>query len=163
MHGFVPRFAATLLAVLALGAASAEALDFKPYEPGAFKQLRKAHAGRPFALHFWSVACPPCIAELPEWAKLARRKPGLDIVFVNVDPAADRARAEARLEKAGLGGGTHYAFADDFAERLYFEVDPSWRGELPYTAFVDAKGEAVTASGALDDPALKEWLSKTAP
>lgn len=156
-----PRLAATLLAVLALGAASAAALDFLPYGPGAFAQLRKAHAGRPFALHFWSAACAPCLAELSEWAKIAARKPGLDIVFVDVDPATERARAEARLEKAGLGGRTHYAFADDFAEPLYFEVDPSWRGELPYTALVDAQGKLLTAAGAVDDPTIVEWLAKT--
>lgn len=152
------------VAILALGllAAPAAALDFKPYGRGDFAKLRAAHAGRPFIAHFWSVVCPPCIAELPAWAKILQEKRGLDVVFVNTDSPAEQPRAAARLEKAGLSGVAHYGFADDFAERLYFEVDPTWRGELPYTALVDAKGGVVTVTGAADDPLIVEWLGKTA-
>jgi hypothetical protein len=36
-----------------------------------------------------------------------------------------------------------------------------WRGELPYTALVDAEGQLVTVTGAVDDPLIVEWLGKT--
>jgi thiol-disulfide isomerase/thioredoxin len=150
-----------LLALLACATASAAALDFKPYGRGVFAKLRETHAGRPFVAHFWSVTCPPCVAELPEWAKIVAQKQGLDVVFVNADQPGDQPRAAARLEKAGLAALIHYGFADDFADRLYFEVDPSWRGELPYTALVDAEGQLVTVTGALDDPLIVERLDKT--
>jgi thiol-disulfide isomerase/thioredoxin len=150
------------VALLALLAAPAAALDFKPYGRGDFAKLRAAHAGRPFVAHFWSVVCPPCIAELPAWTKILQEKRGPDVVFVNTDLAADQPRAAARLEKAGLSEATHYGFADDFAERLYFEVDPTWRGELPYTALVDAKGDLVTVTGAVDDPLIVDWLARSA-
>jgi thiol-disulfide isomerase/thioredoxin len=155
---------ALALAVLALLApqGAALALEFKPYGRGAFAQLRKDHGGKPLIVHFWSVTCPPCLVELPEWAKLLREKRGVDVVFVNTDQEDDRARAAMRIEKAGLSRAAHYAFAEEFAERLYFEVDKSWRGELPFTALVAPDGGLVTVTGAIDDPLIAGWLAKTA-
>jgi len=145
----------------ALWSSAAVALEFKPYASGAFAQLVKAHAGRPMMMHFWSVTCPPCIAELPQWAKLIGERKDIDVVFVNIDDEEDRARAPARLEKNGLTQATHYGFADSFVEKLYFEVDKGWRGELPFTALVAPDGAVTTVTGALDDPQIVAWLKKT--
>jgi thiol-disulfide isomerase/thioredoxin len=151
-------FVAVWVAVAFVGPASA--LDFKPYGRGAFAQIVKAHGGRPLVIHFWSVTCPPCIAELPQWAKMLEAQKGVDIIFVNTDGEEDRPRAEARLEKAGLGKAAHYGFADDFVEKLYFEADRSWRGELPFTALVAPDGQVTTVTGAVDDPLVVNWLGK---
>jgi thiol-disulfide isomerase/thioredoxin len=140
--------------------APATAFEFKPYSRGSFADVRKAHANRPLVVHFWSVTCAPCIAELPNWAKIAREKQNVDIVFVNADRNNDRARAENRLDKAGLKEMTHFGFADEFLERLYFEVDHYWRGELPFTALVAADGELVTVIGSIDEPAITGWMEK---
>jgi thiol-disulfide isomerase/thioredoxin len=143
-----------------LASKGARALDFKPYGRGAFAQIVKAHAGRPLMMHFWSITCPPCIVELPQWAKIIDERGNVDIVLVNVDGEEDQPRALARLEKAGLGKATHYAFADDFVEKLYFEADKSWRGELPFTALVAPDGGVTTVTGAIDDPLVTKWLEK---
>jgi thiol-disulfide isomerase/thioredoxin len=153
------RLAALALA-FALAASGAAAFDFKPYGRGAFAQLTKAHAGRPLIVHFWSVTCPPCLVELPQWAKFAAEAKGIDLVFVNTDSDEDRARAQARIEKAGLSNADHYGFADDFVEKLYFEADSMWRGELPFTALVAPDGAVVTVTGAIDDPLIVNWLEK---
>ena len=156
MRLFVLAFA------FALAVSAANAFDFKPYGRGDFAKLSKAHAGRPLVVHFWSVTCPPCLVELPEWAKFAAEKKGIDLVFVNTDSDEDRARAQARIEKAGLSDADHYGFADDFVEKLYFEADNSWRGELPFTALVAPDGAVVTVTGAIDDPLIVAWLEKRA-
>jgi thiol-disulfide isomerase/thioredoxin len=148
------------LLAIALGATGAVALEFKPYGRGAFAELVKAHAGRPTLIHFWSVTCPPCIAELPYWAKLVAERKDVDVVFVNTDGDEERDRAEARLEKAGLARATHYGFADDFVDKLYFEADKGWRGELPFTALVAPDGRVTAVTGAVDDPLLVKWLEK---
>lgn len=158
---FAGALATALL--LALQTPDAMALDFKPYGRGAFGEIAKAHAGRPLIIHFWSVTCPPCIAELPQWAKTLEAQKGVDIVFVNTDGEEDRARAQARLEKAGLGKAAHYGFADDFVEKLYFEADRTWRGELPFTALVAPDGKVTTVTGAVDDPLVVNWLAKSTP
>jgi thiol-disulfide isomerase/thioredoxin len=150
--------AGALLALCA--AAPALAFDFQPYGRGAFGQILKAHAGRPLIVHFWSVTCPPCLVELPQWAKMLDERKGVEIVFVNVDDDEERSRAEARAEKAGLGKGTHYGFSDSFIEKLYFEADKGWRGELPFTALVAPDGAVTTVAGAIDDPIVAKWLEK---
>src|SRR5271165_2753033 len=73
--------------------APAQALEFKSYARGSFTELHKAHAGRPLLVHFWSVTCAPCLAELSDWARIAREKRGIDIVFVNVDGERDHVKA----------------------------------------------------------------------
>lgn len=153
---------AAALAFFALACGDAAAFDFKPYGRGGFAQIVKAHAGRPLIIHFWSVTCPPCVIELPQWAKMLGEHKDLDIVFVNTDDEEDRARAQARIEKVGLDKATHYGFADDFVEKLYFEADKSWRGELPFTALVSPDGAMTTVTGAVDDPLVVKWLAKSA-
>jgi len=155
----ISRFIACAFA-FALASSGAQALDFKPYGRGAFAQIAKAHAGKPLMIHFWSVTCPPCLAELPQWSKMTGERKDVDIVFVNTDSDEDRARAEARAEKAGLGKATHYSFSDDFVEKLYFEADKSWRGELPFTALVAPDGGVTSVTGAIDDPLVTKWLEK---
>lgn len=141
-------------------ATAAQALDFKPYGRGDYEILLKARAGRPVILHFWSVTCPACVAELPQWAKLIDARKDVEIVFIDTDDADERDRAAMRLEKAGLTGVTHYGFADSFAEKLYFEVDRNWRGELPFTVLIAGDGTRTTVAGGLDDPDMVAWLSK---
>lgn len=151
---------ASAIAFFAVIATSAFALDFKPYGVGDFAKIVKAHTGKPLILHFWSITCPPCIAELPQWAKIITEKKDVDIVFVNTDDEDDRARALARLEKVGLTQATHYGFADGFVEKLYFEADKTWRGELPFTALVAPDGGVTTVTGAVDDTLIAKWLEK---
>jgi thiol-disulfide isomerase/thioredoxin len=149
------------LAVCAAGPAAAEG-DPEPFAQGAYASIRKAHAGRPLIVHFWSIACPTCIAELPDWARLARARRDIDFVFVNADRPSDRARVDARIDKAGLRQEANYSFADDFVERLYFEVDRNWSGELPFTALIAQTGEAATVTGAIDEPQIEDWLARKA-
>jgi thiol-disulfide isomerase/thioredoxin len=150
-------------AALAFLMGAAQALEFKPYTRGSFEELRKAHAGWPMVVHYWSATCAPCLAELSDWARIAQEKKGIDILFVNADGEHDRIKAGARLEKAGLAGASQYGFADDFLDRLFFEVDPAWRGELPFTAMMDAGGKLAAVAGPVDEPAIVEWLSKASP
>jgi thiol-disulfide isomerase/thioredoxin len=151
---------ALVLSVALAASGAAFALDFKPYGRGDFAKIVKAHAGKPLILHYWSVTCPPCLAELPQWKKIVDERTDIDVVFVNTDDESDRARASAWLEKAGLTGAAHYGFADDFAEKLHFEADKTWRGEMPFTALVAPDGGVVTVTGAVDDPLITGWLEK---
>lgn len=141
-------------------APAAAAADIEPFARGSFADIRKAHAGRRLVVHFWSVTCPTCIAELADWAKLARETKDVDFVFVNADAESDRARAESRMEKAGLRQAANFAFADRFLERLYFEVDHNWSGELPFTALVAPGGAVETVIGAIDEPHLASWFTR---
>jgi thiol-disulfide isomerase/thioredoxin len=153
-------FAAALWVGTLFAISAATAFEFKPYGRSSFAEVRKAHSNRPLVVHFWSVSCAPCLVELPHWAKIVREKKDIDVVFVNTDRDNDRSRAENRLEKAGLKDTTHFGFADEFVDRLYYEVDHYWRGELPFTALIGADGGLVTVAGAIDEPLITDWLGK---
>jgi thiol-disulfide isomerase/thioredoxin len=149
-------------ALVACAASPAAGGDLEPFARGAYSNIRKAHAGRALVVHFWSLTCPTCVAELAEWGRTARERRDVDFVFVNADGAGDRARVDARIDKAGLRQEANYRFADDFVERLYFEVDRNWSGELPFTALIAPGGEAATVVGAIDEPQIKDWLAREA-
>ena len=86
----------------------------------------------------------------------------VDVVFVNTDGEEDRARAGARAGKVGLGKATHYGFADDFVEKLYFEADTGWRGELPFTALVAPDGGGDDGDGRDGRSACREVAREAA-
>ncbi|ATQ67587.1 MULTISPECIES: TlpA family protein disulfide reductase [Methylosinus] len=146
----------------ACAAAPAAASDPEPFAEGSYALIRKAHAGRPLIVHFWSVACPTCVLELADWARLARERRDIDFVFVNADRLRDRHRVEARMDKVGLRQAANFAFAEESVDQLYREVDHHWSGELPFTALIGADGETRTAAGALDSPPIKRWLAPEA-
>lgn len=148
---------ALLLAALLLQALPARAAEIRPFVAGSWKALTAAHAGRPLVVHFWSLGCAPCLAELPEWSKIAK-KARFDLVLVSPDSIDEAVRLKAMLKRHGLDVVESWAFADSFAERLRFEIDRGWRGELPMTRIVTAGGESETIVGSLGDGGLRERL-----
>lgn len=147
-----------LLVVLALlVTTSVWAGETRPFLKGSYAALLKDHAGRPLVVHFWSLTCAPCLVELPQWQEVRRRHPELDLVLVATDPLDDAAKLERTLKRAGLAGVESWAFADSFAERLRFEIDKSWRGELPMTRLIGRDGSAEAVTGSVD---VDVWLTR---
>jgi thiol-disulfide isomerase/thioredoxin len=144
---------------LLLAAAPALAGDLRPFVRGSWQELRQAHAGRAMVVHLWGLTCAPCIAELPEWGKLARERRDLDLVLVAADQrGGDAGPIGAALRKAGLAEAESWGFADRFAARLRFEIDPRWQGEMPRTLLIAADGEVTSISGVADLEAVRAWL-----
>lgn len=144
-----------LALLLSLPAAAAE-----PFQRGSWQAIREAHAGRPLVVHLWSLTCAPCLVELPEWGKLAAERPELALVLISTDPADRASRIASVLERAGLGGAPSWAFADSFTERLRFEIDRTWRGELPRTLMVAPDGSVEILKGADGTAPVTAWLAR---
>ena len=62
------------------------------------------------------------------------------------------------LQKAGLSDAESWLFSDDFVERLRFEVDPQWQGEIPRTLLIARDGTTTTMEGVADFAQLRAWL-----
>jgi thiol-disulfide isomerase/thioredoxin len=152
---------ALLLAVTSFrGAEAAEPLSF---ERGSWAKLRAAHAGQPIVVHLWGLTCGPCLVELPEWGKLQAQRPDLALVLVAADPLPqDPERVSATLARAGLGNSESWTFTDRFYERLRYEIDPSWAGELPRTVMIDRDGKAQVLPGVADLSTVRAWLESQA-
>jgi thiol-disulfide isomerase/thioredoxin len=150
------RWIALLLAVL--GASPVFAGELRPFVKGSWQELRQAHQGKPTIVHFWGVTCAPCMVEMPRWAKLAEADHGFDLVLVDADPVGDDADAPM-LARMGLSAMENWRFADDFAERLRFEIDPKWRGELPLTLLIGCDGTVRKIVGSADFTEVQSWLA----
>ncbi len=89
---------------------------------------------------------------------LKRRHPKLEIVLVAAD-TPDDAQQTAQLAKSyGLGKVEQWVFADPIPERLRFEIDRRWFGELPRTHFYDHAHKVEAVSGVVPEERLQRWI-----
>jgi thiol-disulfide isomerase/thioredoxin len=153
------RKALLALALLHL-ALPAAAGDIRAFARGSWQQLLEAHAGRAMIVHFWALSCAPCLAELPNWGTLLQERTGVDVVLIAADPVADEQKLTETVAKAGLSRAENWTFADAFVERLRYEVDPRWRGELPYTVLIGRDGRTTAMTGVADLAAVRTWIDR---
>lgn len=149
-----------LIALCLTGAAIAQAADApKAYHSGGLAQIAKTYQGKPFVAVLWSLECSVCMKELDLLAKVLREHPGMNMVLISTDEASNGGEVSAVLEMHGLAKAESWIFAEDDAQRLRYEIDPSWYGELPRSYFYDAAHKRVSISGAVDALHFDAWLA----
>ncbi|WP_315775053.1 MULTISPECIES: TlpA disulfide reductase family protein [unclassified Bradyrhizobium] len=154
--------ALAIFGLVALTASSTAAPpSLKPFERGTWREVLRAHAGRPTLIHFWGVTCGPCKIELPQLGKFMFDHPEIDVVTVSADLVPNlNAATQAMLDKAGLSTAENFIFADGYVERLRFEIDPSWQGDIPRTMLVTREGVVSTIEGSAELSDLDKWSSE---
>lgn len=146
------------VALLLLLALPSWAGELKPFGHGSMAQIAAAREGKPFILGFWSISCSHCQEDLALLGEFSQKHPTAQVVLVSTDTPEDSAAIGATLQRHGLGSGEAWVFADAFADRLRFEVDRKWYGELPRTYFYDAAHGVTAFSGKLDAGRLERWV-----
>ena len=96
----------------------------------------------------------PVVRAKPKWRPGARFcANGRTSIWFSIDadlvPNEPRAVA-TMLDDAGLGGVENWTFGDSFVERLRYEVDPRWRGEIPRTILIGRDGATSVIEGVTD-------------
>ena len=152
---------ALLLSISASCAFAAQ--EAKPFVRGSYQQIVSSRAGKPFVVTFWSLTCTNCRDDLALFGKLVKKYQGFELVIVSTDSPGQNQKIVQTLQRyhlghAGPGRIESWVFADSFAERLRFEVDAQWYGELPRTYFYDAQGHAMALSGTLDHAQTERWI-----
>ena len=133
----------------------------KVFGKGSWQDLIGSRKGQPLIVHFWSLACAPCLTELPEWGKFLAGHPGAPLVLINwPDRPQPADRISATLAKAGLAGAENWTLADDFEQKIRFAIDREWMGELPRTQLIARDGSVTTFAGAMDFSKLAAWPDK---
>lgn len=146
-----------LLALLPAAPASEEA-QLKEFGRGSWQQILRAHGGHPTLVHFWGVTCGPCKVELPQLGDFMKRHPAIDMVTISADVVPDLpAATRAMLQRAGLAAAENWIFADGFADRLRFEIDPAWQGDIPRTMLISREGTITTIEGSAEIAELDKW------
>ncbi|MGJ4944386.1 TlpA family protein disulfide reductase [Bradyrhizobium sp. HKCCYLS1011] len=147
--------------MLGLSAIFAATSPLKPFERGSWREVLRAHAGRPTLVHFWGVTCGPCKVELPQLGEFMKAHPRIDVVTVSADLVPDLpAATQATLDRAGLSAAENFIFNDGYAERLRFEIDPSWQGDIPRTMLIGRDGAISTIEGSADLAELDKWSAE---
>ena len=147
-----------LLAFLLSAPAAETPRALKPFGRGSWQDIQRSHAGRPTIVHFWGVTCGPCKVELPLLGQFMRDHSAIDIVTISSDLVPDLPEAtRSMLDKSGLGSAENWIFSDGFVERLRFEIDPAWQGDIPRTVLISREGTATTIEGSADMKDLERW------
>lgn len=151
-----------LLALFAIITPLASAADpvpaVRPFVTGSLAKIVAEREGRPFVLAFWSVSCAHCPAELKALGELRKRYPNLELVLVAADSLDEAPRTRQLAIEYGLGQVEQWVFADEMTERLRFEIDRRWRGELPRTHFYDREHRITAVSGLVPKQQLLAWV-----
>lgn len=132
----------------------------RPFVSGSYQALLDARRGSPFLLIFWSLDCPPCHHELAMLGELKREFPELPLVLVATDAPQMARQVTELLAQKGLAAVESWLYADEFGERLRFEVDRSWYGELPRSYLFDATHQRRAISGVLGEAEVRGWLAQ---
>lgn len=136
------------------------AQEVKPFVRGSYQQIVAARQGKPFIVNFWSLTCSYCMVEMAMLKKLVKKYPKLDLVLVSTDAPEEEKDISATLAKFSLGKAEAWVFADGYTERLRFEVDRKWQGELPRTYFFSPGKEAAGVSGKLEYREVEQWVKE---
>jgi len=149
---------AGLLLAPTMSASSAKNDDVHAFVRGSWKQLRAAHAGQPLIVHFWGITCGPCRAEMAQWGQFLKTHPRLPLVTIDADLLPDQVDAvKSMLAQSGLSSAENWMFDDDFVERLRYEINPHWQGEIPRTLLIARNGATTTINGVADFARIGAW------
>lgn len=147
------------LALLLCGAAMA---DVRPFVVGSMAQIEKQHKERPFILLFWSLTCAYCPKELQMLGEIQNKNPALALVVVAADTPEEAPEIAKRLAGYGLSDAEQWVFADAMPERLRFEIDRRWYGEVPRTYFYNRAHQREVKMGLVQRAFVEDWVRQVA-
>ena len=149
------------VALLAPAPGSETPSELRPFVRGSWQDVLRSHAGRPTLVHFWGVTCGPCKVELPLLGQFMKDHDAIDVVTISADLVPDLPGAtRSMLEKAGLWSAENWIFSDGFVERLRFEIDPTWQGDIPRTILIARDGTMTTIEGSAEVKDLEKWSAQ---
>ena len=151
------------IVILAISMTAFSGNVIHPFVSGSFSQILEQRKQQSFVLVLWSLDCPSCYKELEMLGQLNSKYTGLDIVLVSTDIEATQIELQTVLSKYKLENHNNielWVFSGDSDERLRYEIDRSWYGELPRSYLFTTKNEKQVVSGILSKEKLIEWIKR---
>jgi len=108
-----------------------------PFVSGSYQQILSSNANQPFMLVVWSINCSSCLKDMELLSSIHKNRPELRMIMLAADEPSATEQIQQILEKNQLAEIENWAYADDNTQKLQFEIDPKWYGELPRTYFFE--------------------------
>jgi thiol-disulfide isomerase/thioredoxin len=127
---------------------------------GSYQTIMAKHAQQPFMVVIWSMTCPSCVKDMALLSNLHKSWPDLKMVMLATDDVSESEQIQAILAKNQLTELENWVFAEDNTQKLNYEIDPAWYGELPRTYFFDAAHVRQGVSGVLSQKDYEAQFAK---
>lgn len=121
----------------------------KEFTSGSYRRILENHANHPFMLVIWSINCPSCLKDMELLSRIHKNRPELKIIMLAADDLSATNQINKLMKKNELTDIEHWVYAEENTQKLRFEIDPKWYGEIPRTYFFDASHQRSGASGVL--------------
>jgi thiol-disulfide isomerase/thioredoxin len=99
--------------------------------------------GKTRIVNFWATWCEPCVAELPEFGKLAAAHPEVDVVLLNVDRPARRPGVLTFAERHGAAPARVLVFSSPDPGAALPRLIPGFPDMLPVTWLIAPEGKVL--------------------
>lgn len=132
----------------------------KPFISGSYQQMLSNNAANPFMLVVWSVDCSSCLKEMALLSDIKKNHPGIKMIMLSTDDLSSAEQIGQILKQHQLDNAENWVFADDNSQKLRFEIDPKWYGEIPRTYFFDSAHRRTGISGVMSKEDYGTMLAK---
>ena len=76
------------------------------------------------------------------------------LTLINIDAVDEQIRVKKILQQYNLAGLDNWCFANDDEEKLRYDIDPRWFGDLPRSYFFPLEGKVKRLRGTLTSAEL---------
>ena len=102
-----------------------------------FEQLTKINDNKTYIFNFWATWCKPCVAELPNFIKVADEyQSNIEVIFVSLDFARDKQKVEGFVAEKRINAPVVLLNEPDYNSWIN-RVNPQWSGALPATLILN--------------------------
>lgn len=126
---------------------------------GSFAQIQQTYKNKPHLLVFWSQDCAYCMKEFTFLADVLAAT-DIKLITISTDSFLESGIIRDLHQTNNLVDAELWVFSDPVAEKLYFDVDKNWRGELPLMFLVNANNIMTKHMGILSQNQLVDWLAQ---
>lgn len=157
-----PSFKLSILLIAFAFAAGINAgeTSLKPFASGSYQKLLDDHKDKPLMLVIWSITCSSCLKDMALLNLMHKANPNITMVMLATDDETATGQIQQILAKNELSGLENWVFSGDNPQKLRYEIDPKWYGELPRTYFLDKKHGREGVSGVLTEQDYADRFKK---